>query len=407
MIKTEFFETAVKLGYYGIEKGGLFGKKDNVRKYWEDTSIKNLLKPLILDLLSNKNKIRIADFGCGSGEGYELITHILSSDNISQRDFLLNPDQIGLYLGLDISESMVNMGNSIYSKNRNMKFAKADLSKEYPFLDEEPFDIYLSTYSSPSHLTELELKNLVEKIFNHTSGKSYLVLDLFGKFSPEWPCYWNNSDKEMLPYNMSWLHLPAVLNANDVEEYFVKFWDSESLIKMLNDSAAKLNKEIKIVTKDRSIFTGRHIDTGYYNSHPQSLRYQVNRLFDTDYKGNLEELKPDLSFLETYKEKYPKIIERINDYSNKWNTVINFCNALAEENNNLIKELIETTSDELSEDLKMLAWLYRNSQRFPVDHFLATIMGPQIACVLRNLELNLPDGLGCGHGLFCIVEING
>ena len=130
MIKTEFFETAVKLGYYGIEKGGLFGKKDNVRKYWEDTSIKNLLKPLILDLLSNKNKIRIADFGCGSGEGYELITHILSSDNISQRDFLLNPDQIGLYLGLDISESMVNMGNSIYSKNRNMKFAKADLSKE-------------------------------------------------------------------------------------------------------------------------------------------------------------------------------------------------------------------------------------------------------------------------------------
>lgn len=406
MIKTEFFETAVKLGYYGEEKGGLFGKKDNARKYWEDVAIKNLLKPLITDLLNNKEKIRITDFGCGSGEGYELITHILSANNISKRDFLLNPDQIEFYLGLDISESMINMGNSIYSRNKNMKFIKADLSRDYPFLNENSFDIYLSTYSSPSHLTELELKNLVEKVFSHASGKSYLILDLFGKYSPEWPCYWDKQDKEMLAYNMSWLHLPAILNPKDVEEYYVKFWDSESLIKMLNDVALKLNKKIEIATKDRSLFIGRHIDTGYYNAHPQSLRYQVNRLFDMDYEGKLEELKPDFSFLEPYKEKHPKIIGRINDYSNKWNTVIDFCIALMETNNNLVKELIETTNDELAEDLKMLAWLYRNSQRFPVDHFLANIMGPQIACVLRNLESNLPDGLGCGHGLFCIVEIN-
>ncbi len=406
MIKTEFFETAVKLGFYGVEKGGLFGKKDNARKYWEDVAIKNLLKPLIIELLNRKDKIRITDFGCGSGEGYELITHILSAENISQRDFILNHDQIEFYMGLDISESMVNMGNSIYNRNKNMKFVKADLSKDYPFLNEKSFDIYLSTYSSPSHLTELELTNLVEKVFSHASAKSYLILDLFGKFSPEWPCYWDKQEKAMLPYNMSWLHLPAVLNPKDVEEYFVKYWDSESLVKILKDIALKLNIKIEVMTKDRSIFIGRHIDTGYYNSHPQALRYQVNRLFDMDYEGKLDELKLDLSFLDPYKEHYPEIMERINDYSNKWNTVINFCIALIENNNNLVRVLIESTSDELSEDLKMLAWLYRNSQRFPVDHFLASIMGPQIACVLRNLESNLPAGLGCGHGLFCIVEIN-
>ncbi len=71
----------------------------------------------------------------------------------------------------------------------------------------------------------------------------------------------------------------------------------------------------------------------------------------------------------------------------------------------MIKELIETTEEVLAEELKMLTWLFRNQQRFPVDNFWASIMGPQLACVLRNLELNLPDGLGCGHGLFCIVEI--
>ena len=47
----------------------------------------------------------------------------------------------------------------------------------------------------------------------------------------------------------------------------------------------------------------------------------------------------------------------------------------------------------------------RNADRFPVFDFWASIMRPQVACVLRNHELNLPDGLGCGHSLFCVVEI--
>jgi hypothetical protein len=53
----------------------------------------------------------------------------------------------------------------------------------------------------------------------------------------------------------------------------------------------------------------------------------------------------------------------------------------------------------------MLAWLERNASRFPAVDFWASIMGPQIACVLRNLEINLPDGVGCDHGLVCLVEI--
>jgi hypothetical protein len=32
-------------------------------------------------------------------------------------------------------------------------------------------------------------------------------------------------------------------------------------------------------------------------------------------------------------------------------------------------------------------------------------MGPQVACVLRNIEMSFLPGLGCGHGLFCIAEI--
>ncbi len=406
MIKTEFFETAVEQGFYGVDKGGLFGKKDNVRKYWEDLSVKILMKPPILELLNHKEKIRIVDFGCGSGEGYELITHISPIERPTKRDFLLTPEQIEIYLGMDISKSMIDSGKSIYSKNQNMKFIQADLSKEYPFLEEEPFDIYMSTYSSPSHLTVEELGRLVEKVFQHTSKKSYLVLDLFGKYSPEWPCYWDDPDNKMSAYNMAWLHLPDKLKQEDIEPYYVKYWERKSLIKLLTNAASVTSKRIKIMTKDRSILVGRHIDTGFFNSHPQSLRYQVNRLFDRDYEGRVDELKADISFLKPYINKFPETVERINCYLLQWNTVVNFCEALIKNNNDLIKKLIESTDETLSEELKMLAWLFRNRERFPVDNFWASVMGPQLACVLRNLELNLPEGIGCGHGLFCIVEIN-
>ncbi|MCL5029004.1 MAG: class I SAM-dependent methyltransferase [Bacteroidetes bacterium] len=406
MIKTEFFETAVMLGFYGTEAGGLYGKKDNVRKYWEDFSIKDLLKPVILELLDRKDNIRITDFGCGSGEGFELITHISPKERPTKKDFLLSPEQVEYYLGIDISQAMIKQGSAIYSTKKNIGFVQADLSKEYPFLNEQPFDLYLSTYSSPSHLTGDELKKLIEKVLIHSQGKSYLILDLFGKFSPEWPCYWEGQKEEMLPYNMSWLHLPAVLKPEEVESYYVKYWDSESLLGVINNIAGKLNKRVKITTKDRSIFVGRHADTGFYNSHPQSLRYQVNRLFDRDYEGRIEALKADFSFLDSYKNNYPEVWDRIKSYQDNWNTVVNLCGALIENNNNLVKELIESTDVELSEELKMLTWLYRNSQRFPVDNFLASVMGPQLACVLRNLEMNLPEGIGCGHGLFCIIEIN-
>jgi hypothetical protein len=72
-----------------------------------------------------------------------------------------------------------------------------------------------------------------------------------------------------------------------------------------------------------------------------------------------------------------------------------------------VRTIIETAPAELSSDLKMLAWLHRSADRFPVADFWASVMGPQVACVLRNLEFCLPEGLGCGHGLMCLAEITG
>ncbi len=60
--RTEFYEAASAMGYYGTEEGGLTGIKDNVRKFWEDIFVKRVCTPFIEKVLSEKKGIRILDF---------------------------------------------------------------------------------------------------------------------------------------------------------------------------------------------------------------------------------------------------------------------------------------------------------------------------------------------------------
>lgn len=407
MYKTEFYETAVQLGFYGIERGGLFGKKDNVRKYWEDISIKLAIQPAIEKLLQKKDKIRIADLGCGSGEGYELLTHIPVKNPFvsAHKAFLLSGHQIDACVGLDISPSMIEQGRMNYQHLSNVKFLQADLSKGFPLLSEEPFDLYFSSYASLSHLSRDELRTLTEQILSHISKTGYLVYDLFGRFSPEWPKYWNKTNKEMLPYNMTYLLPQEELTSEKIQWFDVTFWAASELGELIRKIAANKQKQVSMNIYDRSILLGRHMGTGLFSDAKLDFRYQVNRLFDRDYRGEVEKLKCDLSFLQGYRDIQPQAWQRICNYQSRWNSTIELMAALLESKNDVVKKLIESATPEISEEFRMLAWLHRNAARFPVVDFWASIMGPQVACVLRNFEFTLPPGLGCGHGLFAIIEI--
>lgn len=408
-MKTEFYETAVEAGFYGLDRSNLFGKKDNVRKYWEDIFTKLLLRPYIEKILKEKGKIRIVDLGCGSGEGFELLTHIPKrGHNASDNEyFLLLTDQIESYLGFDISSLMILQGKKNYSQYSNVEFVKHDLSKGLPSLKEESFDLYFSSYSSLSHLTKGELEELTKQIFSHTEGTAYIVLDLLGKYSPEWPKYWNKSNKEMLPYNMAYLLEPQERVSKKIKTFYMAFWSADELRAMINNISLDTRKKTKIVeTKDRSIFVGRHMNTGIFNNTPQEIRYNLNYALDRDHRGNIGKLEVDLSFLQKYEYSHKDIMERILGYKNNWDNILHLVEALQSLKNKIVKELIENSSSVLLEDMKMLTWLYRNSSRFSVVDFLASIFWPQVAVVLRNLEMSLPNGLGCGHGLFCIVEVS-
>ena len=402
----EFFDIAAQQGFYGLEKGGLTGKKDYVRKYWEDIVIKLTIRSSVEKILTRKDNICVVDFGCGSGEGFELLTHIPVSQPLSsgKQCFVLSPDQIS-YTGVDISESMIQQGRKNYENRDNVRFEQADLNKGFPLMGEQPFDIYFSSYSSLSHLTPDKLRMLVEEIFNHAKPGALIVFDLLGKYSLEWPKYWSEK-RAMLPYNMAYLIPPEVRSSDPIQWYDVCYWTPPILFQILDDAAENTQTYIQIIQcTDRSIFVGRHMETDLFGTPCFNYRYQINRLFDMDYREELEHLLIDLDWCAEPGKTQPQVWARLNDYKEKWNCVINLVEALLHGNDSAVSHLIETTPQDISNELKFLAWLYRNAHRFPVVDFWASVMGPQIAVILRNIEMALVPAVGCGHGLLCVVGI--
>jgi len=410
VLKTEFYETAVRQGFYGIDEGGIAGKKDNVRKYWEDVFIKLSLREAVASLLAEKGgALRIVDLGAGSGEGLDLLTHIpIPAQGATglATHFVLSQEQIAKYVGVDISPAMVVQGRANYAGRANVRFEEADLGDGFPLEGESPFDIYFSSYSSLSHITDAELAALTRQIMRHARGRAFLVYDLFGRFSPEWPQYWAADAREQRPYNMAYLLRPEERTAERIENFPVTYWSAAELEALVAEAAHATGRRATVkVLKDRSILVGRHMDTGLFNAHPRDVRRAVNCLFERDYRGDAAHLGVDLKFLDAYRNVRPEAHEQIRQHHADWMTVVCTYTALATSDNTTVKRLIESARPDLSEELKMLAWVFRNAARFPVVDFWASVMGPQVACVLRNLEYALPRGLGCGHGLLAVVEI--
>ncbi|MBZ0202595.1 MAG: class I SAM-dependent methyltransferase [Ignavibacteria bacterium] len=409
--RTEFYESAVSMGFYGRDDAGLTGKKDNVRKFWEDVFIKLVCRPFIENRVPANKKLRILDLGSGSGEGFELLTHIPPSNpqGNTNKDFILRASEIDKYVGLDISPSMIGQGRANYRDMGNVSFEYANLEEGLPavVMKEKPFDIYFSSYGSLSHLNEDSLSHLMQMIFRHAAKGSLLIFDVHGKFSPSWPKYWNEKSI-MLPYTMAYLLPGDKRNEEKIEWFNISYWSPEGLREVISRTAGNAGVNANILYMlDRSIFTGRHIDTGLLSRKPLPLRYQVSRLLDHGYRGEVEHLKIDLNHLEEFRDHIPlPAWERLNDYQKKWNKIIYLLEALMNSEDTKVKNFIENTDIELmSDDLKFITWLYRNADRFPVVDFWASIIGPQIAVILRNIEMSYSEGLGCGHGLICAIEV--
>ncbi len=180
--------------------------------------------------------------------------------------------------------------------------------------------------------------------------------------------------------------------------------------KIVGEASKRAGVEIKPLTYfDRSILTGRHMDTQEYNPNAQPIRLGVNSLHERNMRTDLTTLvvdyvpKPGFDFLNDYFESLQTC----------WNTLVS-------ETQDLM-ETYDEEKNEFSRELAPIPASYPPALREMIDRMRRVVAGvgwlgiglpreniiePQLGYALRYLVTNLQQGRGCAHGLVGVFEVN-
>lgn len=406
------YSDTVARGHYERRVGGLWGKYDNVRVYWEDRMTRMLVRPFAAEAdrlaRSQGRKVRVLDLGCGAGQGYELLTRIdeegLNVDDAAR--FVLPTERIGLFLGVDLSLAMVEQGRRNYEGHPAVRFAQGDLRDGLlAVASEPPFDIYTSSYASLSHLDGPGLGYCLRYIVRHARPGAVAVLDLMGRYSPEWPGYWRAADdsSRIHPYSMSYLYDEAERGGGGVERFPIRFWTGAEIRSLCAEVTASTGIAVTpAALLDRSIFVGRHVDTREFGCGLPRLRGLVNRLYEHDVRTPLDDLRVAHQ-LDAPDEAVGRFFRTLADC---WNEVVDFTVE------RLRRDIDPAGLDgwagfprPLQHALQTMNQVVQGASMIDVGDTRANVVEPQLAYVLQRLEQTLQEGLGCGHGLVAVVRI--
>lgn len=407
------YAETVARGFYGKNLGGLFGKYDNVRAHWEDAMTRVALRPFVRERVAQCVRagrgVRIVDLGCGAGQGYEQLIRIdqRDLDLADEHRYVLRPEQIELYFGLDLSEAMIDKGRENYDGLAGLKFEVADLREGLGIArSKAPFDIYFSSYGALSHLEAKALRNLLCEIATHGRPGAIIVLDLLGRYSPEWPIYWSAKTEEdkVRPYSMSYLYPPDERQSGAVEKFPLRFWTGEEIRSLASDISGATGIEVRVrELLDRSIFVGRHVDTNEYGTSLPPLRSHVNRLYEQNIRTNLEKLRVyyrDVAGADELNRFFRSI-------TMCWNVLVDFTiERLRGTRLNLVD--LDGWRDfrpELQMALMTIDRIVDGVAWIDVGDVRANVIEPQLAYVLRRMLHKLQEGRGCGHGLVAVLQI--
>lgn len=402
------YSGAVSNGHYDLFRGGLRGKHDNVRTYWEDQirgiKLRQCLPGMIDWKRKTGEKLRVTDLGAGTGEAYRLMTSWLRGEaNLRLNQTTLLPeDMIEAYVGCDLSEAMVEQGNANFADKPNVFFRQGDFSKGFPLKDEEPFDLYFCSYGSFSHIDGEAMERLLLEIVEHAGKRALVVGEWLGRHSIEWPCYWGEEGDQMLDYSMSWLSAPNG-GLEDVEHFPMRMWLGQEIRTLVKQVANKTKTKVKLLELyDCSIMVGRHVDTGEYCDWVSPVRSAVNRLHEDNVRTNLEQLKVNVVPVPGHDE--------LNGYFANlqfcWNNLVEYCQKRLEGRHSPVRvkhwrsfpPILQMAIMTLDRVIDTVAWMRMGDPR-------ANIIEPQLGYTLRNLELETQIGAGRGHSLVGVFEV--
>jgi len=406
MAETDAYDEALKSGQYQ-KPGGLLGKYDNVRRFWEDEQLGLYLRPYLERLVARKKErgegLRVFDLGCGSGDGFEFITSINGSSSlISEHNTkVLEPNMVESYLGIDINEGLLEQGRDTYGNKQNMRFLYADFN-DFDFGAEESYDLYLANYGTLSHNTDEQTVELLSNIAEHSRDGALIIIDWLGRFSYEWQTLWTRDFKnnQWMDYAISYIYPGDETQQEEITYFPLRIMGRSEVEQIYRRAKKQAGGTITVRTvADRSSFVGRHIDTAQYNPHCQPLRRLVNLLFEPNVSANLDELL--IHYVP--KEDFPEINAYHQKLTDWWNYLITYTKALMEQS--ALPETPLGTPAVVRRTLSTMKKVVSVATVTRIGTPRASLVEPQLGYCLRELEMGLQKGLGCGHGLVAIFEI--
>lgn len=408
------YQDTVRHGYYGMRIGGLFGKYDNVRSFWEDQYNREVIRPHLRTLVESaraaERGIRILDMGCGAGQGYELLMGIEQSDislEVTNKRVMTRED-VALYYGIDLSPAMIDQGRQNYEGQDHMRFEVADLRDGLDSVRDEPaFDLYYSSYGSLSHLDYGGVKNLFTDIADHASDGSLIVMDMIGRYSLEWPQYWadDRATDNVHDYSLSYMYTPEQRKLGNIDKFRIRFWSGADIHRVCQELTSETGVTFTPLSVcDRSLLVGRHVDTNEYGTPLPPLRSVVNQLHEDYHRTHLKQLLVDFTPIDGQ----PELNEFFGTLVRGWNELIQFTlGRLYGERFDMLRidgwqdfpAAVQVALMSMDRVVDSVAWMRFGDAR-------ANIIEPQIGYLLRYLENNLQRGMGAGHGLLGVLRVN-
>jgi SAM-dependent methyltransferase len=418
MAEKKAYTQAFHTGKYD-KVSGLIGKYDNVRKYWEDQVTGIYLRPFLNDLVENKRnrleRLRILDLGCGSGDGYDLIMGVTRKDPgiYEYVTATITDDMLKEYVGMDINLDLLRQAEEYYGSNPKMRFVEGDMSHGLPpeiLEGQEPFDFYFASFGTLSHFHDDQSVRIIADICRHAPEHALFMGDWLGRYSYEWQDLWHHpvNQEYFIDYRISYLSPEREEKGTEIASFPLRLIAKDEVMTIIRQASQEAGVEIVPLTFcDRSIFVGRHLDTGDYNKNCPRLRLPVNSLFEshqrTDLEGLLVNYVPRRGF------------DHLNNF---FELFFMSCNALVKYTISLLSEydseagklrsapeVLPFYPDPLKEAMHNMQRVIEGVGWLEWGDVRPNVIEPHLAYSLRRLEMALQPGTGMGHGLVAIFEI--
>jgi SAM-dependent methyltransferase len=415
------YSEAVRSGLYA-KTSGLSGKYDNVRRLWEDEITRGCLRPFLQRLIQRRRdamrRLRILDLGCGSGDGYELLTGVRDRDpDLKQVEVdLITPDTLELYKGIDLNADLLEQAADVHGHNPKMVFAQGSFSDGLPLADtEESYDLYFTSFGTCSHHNDDEtMIRMLEDIAARTRDYALIHCDWLGRYSYEWQTLWTHDLQahRNMDYVVSYIYDKEEREArrDQLQHLTLRLMSRPEVEAVIREASRRSGARFRVLNLyDRSVFTGRHIDTGDYNPAPQPIRQAVNSLHESNRRTDLSTLLFDyvprqgFDFLNRYFE----------DVQASWNCLVRFTGELlamydeAERRyTGPIPAIPAACPTPTRAMLERMSRIVEGTGWYGMGLPRENIIEPQLGYALRHIVTELQQGHGCGHGMVAILEID-